>query len=165
MSLMEITFEQVLRAIAGSFFGTVGFAMLVHVPKRAWFLSGVIAVMSYLVYWGMKCADIPDPMAIFGGSFFGSLAGLFCSRRMKIIGTVFMMSAVVPVVPGFGLYRMMAAVGQGQLLYGTETGVSAMITIAMIALGLGAGAFADRVLWSRDGQSKQFAPQGKNFAG
>ena len=146
---MPDTLEQILRAVAGSFFGTVGFAMLVHVPRRAWFASGVIAVLSYLVYWGLTCLGIPDPMAIFAGALFGSLTGLFCSRRMKIIGTVFLMSAVVPVVPGLGLYRMMSAIGQGRLSEGARTGVSAMITIAMIALGLGAGAFADRLFWSR----------------
>ena len=145
---MNLT-EQILRAAAGSFFGTVGFAMLVHVPKRAWFPSGVIAVLSYLVYWSLERLGVPDPMAIFCGSLFGSLAGLLCARRMKIIGTVFLMSAIIPVVPGLGLCRMMEAVGQRQFAAGAETGVSAMITIVMIALGLGAGAFTDRVIWSR----------------
>ena len=36
-------FEQLLRAVIGAFFGTVGFAMLVHVPRRAWLVSGLIA--------------------------------------------------------------------------------------------------------------------------
>ena len=141
--------EELLRAAFGAFFGTVGFAMLVHTLKRAWFVSGLIASLSYLVYWFMARLDLPDPMAIYIGAFFGSLAGLLCARLMKIIGTVFLMSAVVPVVPGLGLYRMMAALGQGQIAAGAKTGIQAMITIAMIALGLGAGAFADRILWSR----------------
>ena len=141
--------EQIIRAVFGAFFGTVGFAMLVHTPKRAWFVSGLIASLAYLIYWLMSFLNLPEPMAIFIGSLFGSLTGLLCARRMKIIGTVFLMSAVVPVVPGLGLYRMMAALGRGQLSVGARTGVQAMITVAMIALGLGAGAFIDRVLWSR----------------
>ena len=141
--------EQILRGVLGAFFGTVGFAMLVHTPKRAWFVSGLIASLSYMIYWLMTYLGLPDPMAIFIGSLFGSLAGLLCARLMKIIGTVFLMSAVVPVVPGLGLYRMMAALGQGQIAAGAKTGIQAMITVAMIALGLGAGAFTDRVLWSR----------------
>ena len=141
--------EQIFRAVVGAFFGTVGFAMLVHAPKRSWLVSGLIASLSYLVYWFMTYLGLPDPMAIFIGSLFGSLAGLLSARLMKMIGTVFLMSAVVPVVPGLGLYRMMSALGQGQLASGAKTGVQAMITVAMIALGLGAGAFADRVIWSR----------------
>lgn len=142
-------FEQILRAALGAFFGSVGFAMLVHAPKRAWFVAGLIASLSYLVYWLMTYLGLPDPMAIFIGSLFGSLAGLLSARLLKIIGTVFLMSAVVPVVPGLGLYRMMSALGQGQLAAGAKTGIQAMITVAMIALGLGAGAFMDRLLWSR----------------
>ena len=146
---MPALVEQLLRAIFGAFFGTVGFAMLVHTPKRSWLVSGLIASLSYLVYWLLVYWQLPDPMAIFIGSLFGSLTGLLAARLMKMIGTIFLMSAVVPVVPGLGLYRMMAALGQGQLASGAKIGIQAMITIAMIALGLGAGAFADRVLWSR----------------
>ena len=141
--------EQILRAVFGSFFGAVGFAMLMHVPKRSWLVSGLVAVLSYMVYWFMCCVGLPEPMAIYIGAFFGSFAGLFCARRMKIIGTVFLMSAVVPVVPGLGLYRMMAALGQRQIGAGASIGIEAMITVAMIALGLGAGAYADRLFWSR----------------
>ncbi len=140
---------EVLRAAGGSFFGTIGFAMLVHVPKRSWLPSGLIAVLSYLIYWLLARLSFPDPMAIFFGTLIGSLAGHLCARMMKIIGTVFLMSAIVPVVPGLGLYRMMSALGQGRIALGAEIGIQAMITIVMIALGLGAGAFADRVLWSR----------------
>lgn len=141
--------EQILRSVFGAFFGAVGFAMLVHIPKRAWLVSGLVASLSYMIYWFMSFLSLPDPMAIFIGSLFGSLSGLLCARRMKIIGTVFLMSAVVPVVPGLGLYRMMAALGQGQIAAGAKTGIQAMITVAMIALGLSAGAFADRLIWSR----------------
>ena len=141
--------ESILRAAGGAFFGAAGFAMLVHVPKRAWLSSGCIAALSYLLYWGLGQWGIPDPMAVFVGSMFGATAGLFCARRKKIIGTVFLMSAVVPVVPGLGLYRMMVLLGQGHLAAGAEIGISAMITVAMIALGLGAGAYADRLLWER----------------
>ena len=141
--------EQVLRALLGSFFGTVGFAMLVHIPRRAWFPAGLIASLSYLVYWGLTCLGLSDPSSIFLGSLFGALAGLLCSRLMKIIGTVFLMSAIVPVVPGLGRYRMMAAFGQGQLSAGADFGIRAMITVAMIALGVSAGAFVDRVFWAR----------------
>ena len=141
--------EELLRAILGAFFGTVGFAMLVHTPRRAWLASGLIAAFSYLVYWLLTRFGFSDPSSIFLGSLFGSLAGQFCARKMKIIGTVFLMSAIVPVVPGLGLYRMMAFLGQGQIAEGANMGIRAMITIGMIALGLGAGALLDHIFHSR----------------
>ena len=140
--------EEVLRAVLSAFFGTIGFAMLVHTPRRAWFASGLIAAFSYLVYWLLLRFGFSDPAAIFLGSFFGSLAGQLCARKMKIIGTVFLMSAIVPVVPGLGLYRMMSFLGQGRIADGANMGIRAMITVGMIALGLGAGALLDRIFHS-----------------
>ena len=90
--------EQIIRGVLGAFLGTVGFAMLVHTPRRAWLASGLIAVFSYLVYWLLVTVGFSDPSSIFLGSLFGSLAGQICARKMKIIGTVYLMSAVVPVV-------------------------------------------------------------------
>ena len=140
--------DEIPRAVLGSFLGTLGFAMLVHMPKRAWLASGLIAAFSYMVYWGVLRLGLSEPSSIFLGALCGSLAGQLCARKMKIIGTVFLMSAVVPVVPGLGLYRMMAFLGQSRISDGASMGIHAMITIAMIALGLGAGALADRILHS-----------------
>ena len=143
---MSETLSMVLRAFIGAFIGAVGFAMLVHVPKRSWLPSGIIAGLSYLVYWLLTQAGLPDPMGIFIGSLFGSLTGQICARKMKMIGTIFLMSAIVPVVPGLGLYRMMAFLGEGQTAAGVDLGIRAMITIAMIALGTSMGSFIDRII-------------------
>ena len=143
---MSETLSMILRAMIGAFIGTVGFAMLVHVPRKAWLPCGVIAGLAYLLYWGLVQAGLSDPMGIFIGSLFGSLTGQLCARKMKIIGTVFLMSAIVPVVPGLGLYRMMSYLGQGQTSAGADFGIRAMITIAMIALGMSMGSFIDRLI-------------------
>ncbi len=145
--------EEILRAAGGAFLGTVGFAMLVHVPRRAWLASGLNAALSYMAYWAALRIGLSDPTSIFLGSFLGSLTGLLYARKMKMIGTVFLMSAVVPVVPGLGLYRMMAFLGRNEIAGGAAQGIRAMITVAMIALGLGAGGTIDRVLHSRSRQN------------
>ncbi len=141
---MTSAVPELIPALIGSFFGTLGFALLVQVPRRAWIPSGLVAVLAYMVYWGLMKAGIPESISIFFGALFGALAGKLCARRMKMIGTVFMMSAVVPVVPGLGLYRMMSYLGQGETQQGANLGVQVMITIAMIALGLGVGSFVER---------------------
>ena len=142
---MNFSLEQLLHALIGSFFGALGFAGLVHVPKKAVLPSGFIAALTYLLYWALEWLGISDPMAIFIGALFGSLAGQWLARRMKMIGTIFLMAAIVPVVPGLGLYRMMSFLGQGLTGAGAREGIQAMITIAMTALGLGMGSFLDRV--------------------
>ena len=145
--------DEILRAVFGAMIGTIGFAMLVHVPRRALPVTGLIAALSYLVYWGALRIGLSDPTSIFLGSLFGSVTGQFCARKLKIIGTVFLMSAIVPVVPGLGLYRMMAFLGQNKISEGAGMGIQAMITIAMIALGLGVGAVVTRIAHPRKNPS------------
>ena len=139
-------FSEVLRYMLGSFAGTVGFAWLCRSPKKSWIPSGIIATLVYLIYLLLPMTGLSVYMSVFCGSFFGSLAGHLCARWMKMINTVFLMSAIVPVVPGLGLYRMMAYLGQGQMTRGAGEGIQAMIIIAMTALGLVMGSFLDRLI-------------------
>lgn len=144
--MMPPILQESIRAVLGAFFGTLGFAWLVHAPRRAWLPSGLVASLVYLLYRVLTFLSVSDPMAIFCGALLGAIAGHFCARRLKMISTVFLMAAVVPVVPGLGLYRMMACFGQGQTALGADYGIQAMITIAMTALGLAMGSFVDRSL-------------------
>ena len=141
-----ISFSDVLRCILGSFFGTLGFAMLARVPRKALFPSGMIAVMVYLIYWLLPRTGLSDYLAVFCGSLFGSDAGHLCARRMRIINTVFLMSSIVPVVPGLALYRTMASLGQGHMAQGAGIGTEAMIIIVMTSLGLVMGSYLDRLI-------------------
>ena len=142
----------ILQAALGAMIGSIGFSLLVHAPLRSLLPSGMIAAVSYLIYCLLVSAGISDSMAVFAGALAGSLGGQWVARRMKIIGTVFLMSAIVPVVPGLGLYRMMALLGQGSAAAGADQGIDAMITIAMIALGLGVGSFIDRQIHAGKGK-------------
>lgn len=143
---MAFPWEELLRLTAGAFFGALGFSWLVHAPMRSCFPAGLVAAVSYLLYWFLQRAGVADALAVFCGALLGSMLGHLLARRMKIIHTVFLMAAIVPVVPGLGLYRMMASLGRGETLQGANLGIDAMITIAMLALGLSMGTFLNRVI-------------------
>ena len=135
-----------LRAVAGAFFGTLGFVCLVRAPRRAWIPAGMIAALAYLADWLMIYFGVSEPLAVFFSTLMGSLMCHLLARKMKMINTVFLMAAIVPVVPGLGLYRMMEAFGSGQTAAGADKGVDAMIIIAMTAVGLAMGTFIDHIL-------------------
>ena len=149
---MEIS--EAVRYMIGSFAGTIGYAWMCRSPRRSWLPSGIIAALVYLIYWLLPLTGLSTYMAVFCGSLFGSIAGHLCARRMKMINTVFLMSSIVPVVPGLGLYRMMASLGQGRMSQGMGEGLQAMIIIIMTALGLVMGGFIDRVLHRRRERQK-----------
>ena len=143
---MAFPWLELLRMTAGAFIGAVGFTFLVHAPVKAILPSGLIAAVSYVFYWLMQRWGVADALAVFSGALLGSLLGHLLARKLRMIHTVFLMAAIVPVVPGLGLYRMMASFGRGETTLGANLGIEAMITIAMLALGLSMGSFISRVI-------------------
>ena len=129
-----------------AFLGTLGFALLLHAPRRAWLPASAIGAVAYTLYWALNAAGLGNSISIFIGAVAGSLMAHCCARQMRMIATIFITLSIVAMVPGLGLYRCMALLAQGQNTAGLRTGVEAMITITMIALGLAVGSFLFRVI-------------------
>ena len=137
-----------IRIFISSFVGTLGFAVILQAPRKAWIISSVLCGLSYSMYWGVMQLGMGDPFANFAASLIISLTAQLCARRMRMIATVFVSLSLIPLVPGLGLYRCMELLGQGRNAAGLQAGVAAMISIMMIALGLAIGAFIFRAIIS-----------------
>ncbi|MBP3636251.1 MAG: threonine/serine exporter family protein [Clostridia bacterium] len=128
-----------------SFLGTLGFALLLHAPKKAWLPASIIGGISYTLYIVLLQAGWHQAAAMFAGALAGSVLAQVCARRMRMIATIFITLSIVSLVPGLGLYRCMEFLGAGKNAAGLQAGVSAMIDIMMIALGLAVGNFVFRM--------------------
>lgn len=138
-----------IRMLVTSFLGTLGFALLLHAPKKAWIPASIIGGVSYTLYIALLELGAPQSAAMFAGALAGSLLAQCCARRMRMIATIFITLSIVSLVPGLGLYRCMEYLGEGRNALGLQAGVSAMIDIMMIALGVGVGSFAFRTIMTR----------------
>ena len=87
-----------------SFVGTLGFAILLHAPKRAWLPASLIGAMTYTLYWSLKQLSLDEAASMFLAALFGSLLAQFCARKMRMLATIFLLLSVVALVPGLGLY-------------------------------------------------------------
>lgn len=137
-----------VRMFVAAFLGTLGFALLLHAPKRAWLPASAIGAAAYTLYWVLNQAGMSMTLSVFVGALAGSLLAQGCARKMRMIATIFITLSIVAMVPGLGLYRCMALLAQGENAAGVRTGVEAMMTILMIALGLGVGSFLFRAVIS-----------------
>ncbi len=140
-----MTITDAARILLGSFVGTLGFAYLLHAPRRAMLPASLIGAGAYFLYWSLMLTGLSEPFCVFLGTLCGAIAGHICARRMKMISTIFLTLSIVAVVPGLGLYRTMSLLGSGETTAGAQQGVQAMTSIAMIALGLGVGGFVDHI--------------------
>ena len=135
-----------VRMFLSAFLGTLGFALLLHAPRRAWLPASAIGAAAYTLYWTLEQAGLSMPASIFIGALAGSMMAQGCARKMCMIATIFVTLSIVAMVPGLGLYRCMALLAQGENAAGVRTGVEAMTTIVMIALGIGVGNFLFRAI-------------------
>ena len=126
-----------------SFVGTLGFAILLHAPKRAWLPASLIGAMTYTLYWSLKQLSLDEAASMFLAALFGSLLAQFCARKMRMIATIFLLLSVL---------------GHQQYALGAQTGILTMAGILMMALGIGVGSFLFKLVVSG---TKKIMPGGK----
>ncbi|MBQ8536070.1 MAG: threonine/serine exporter family protein [Clostridia bacterium] len=128
-----------LTALLSSFFGTLGFGILLKAPRRSLGWASAIGAAGYGAYWLVLFYGGSDLLGMFIGALIASLLAQWAARKLKMIVTVFITPAIIPLVPGLGLYQCMSYLAQGQSALGGQTGIHAMMNVLMIALGIGLG--------------------------
>lgn len=141
---MDMILQGLIKLVS-SFIGTLGFAIFMHAPRKAWLPASAIGGVAYLLYWALLQFGMYEPLAIFIGALLGSILGQYCARRMQMIASIFVLLSMIPLVPGLGLYRCMHFLAQEMYSAGADAGVRAMVDIVMIALGLAVGSFIFRM--------------------
>lgn len=140
------TIVQGIVIFLSSFLGTLGFALLLQAPRKAWLPASAIGAIAYTFYWVLVQLGAGEQFSIFISTLLGSLLAQGCARRMRMIATIFVTLSIIAQVPGLGLYRCMALLGQQQHSMAAQVGVVAMVSILMIALGLAVGSFLFRMI-------------------
>ena len=126
-------------ALIGSFFGSLGFGILLQAPKRSLFVASLIGSVSYGLYWMLVQLGAAELLAMFVGAALGAILAQYAARRMRMIATIFITIAIIPLVPGLALCRCMTYIAQGESALGAQVGLNAMQDILMIALGISVG--------------------------
>ena len=116
-----------------------GFGALLYAPKKAILWGGLLGAAGYLSYFAVMRLGAAETAAMFIGALIASAGAQLAARRLKMIATVFVTIAILPLVPGLGLYRAMSAFAMGRMESGASIAAHTMALIVMIALGLGLG--------------------------
>lgn len=112
------------------------FAILFKVPRRSILVSAVLGSAGYVVY-ELIATYLNSPIT---GYFIATLLMAICSeilaRVMKMPTTVFIIPAIIPLVPGLGLYNTMMYLVKGQEMKAGQTGISTIMAIIAMAMAL-----------------------------
>ncbi len=133
-----------LQSFVGAFLAALGFAFLLRTPRRCWIIASLLGGLGYTLYTILLSLGLSDAMSMFLGMLTGALIAQYGARKMRMISTACTTLAVIPAIPGLGLYRAMSLLTQGSTDSAVSVGVTAMTEIVMIALALGVSTFITR---------------------
>lgn len=118
------------------FIGTIGYAVLFNIPKKFYLCCGFTGVAGWLIYHAVVSMNASAVTA----SFFGTLAVVLTSRvlsvRKKCPIIIFLVSGILPLVPGAGIYYTVYYMVTNQLAEAVLRGMESVKTAFAIVLGI-----------------------------
>ena len=115
--------------------GTVAFALLFGVPGRFYPCCGMIGGAGWLLY-----SLLEGRFSAAAATFFAAVLVMLLSRffavREKCPVTVFLISGIIPLVPGAGIYWAAYYMVTDQLAEAADAGFAAVKAVAAIVLGI-----------------------------
>lgn len=118
------------------FIATFFFACVMNAPKKSIIYSAFIADIGYLIYYYLFNNN-QEVLAFFLGTLAIALLGELFARIIKMPANIFIFPAVVPIVPGIGMYKTMLAFVRNDIDKALQLGVKNIINIIAMAMAIG----------------------------
>ncbi|MEO4707068.1 threonine/serine exporter family protein [Pediococcus pentosaceus] len=97
---MQLLLEFFMAGIA-----TIGFGIIINIPKRALIAAGAIGGVSWTIYWAMLQVRLGLALSALTATTVIALLSLYAARRMKLPMIIFNIPGIVPLVPGGQAYQ------------------------------------------------------------
>ncbi|NLY42554.1 MAG: threonine/serine exporter [Clostridiaceae bacterium] len=116
------------------FVASLFFALIMNAPKKTLIITSISASLGYFIY--ISCSTVNSTLGFFAGTIFVAMMGEILARKFKMPATIFIFPAVIPIVPGFGLYQTMLALVQNDITSALEIGTKTILNIAAMAIAI-----------------------------
>ena len=125
----------IIANLACSFIGTIAYAVMFQVPKRFYIGCGITGATGWMVYkfFSLYCSAAT-------ASFLGTICTVLVARmltvRLKCPITIFLISGIITLVPGAGIYFTAYYLVTNQLAMAAAKGLEAVKVAFAIVLGI-----------------------------
>ena len=96
-----------ILSVLSAFISTIGFAIIFHVRKQHLLICGVIGAIGWLIYLVLNDQYHSPVLASFIAALVVTSLSYLLAKKRKTPITVFLVTGIIPLVPGIGLYRTM----------------------------------------------------------
>lgn len=118
-----------------SFIASFFFALIMNSPKKILFYSSLLASISYLVYNQLALSG-NEMMGFFLGTLVVALIGEWFATRFKMPATIFIFPALIPIVPGYGIYKTIFTFVQDDIILAIRIGFNTILNIGTMAVAM-----------------------------
>ena len=148
-------FQQILLHSVGSFGGTLGYAFLLNAPMNTVLPASLTGLLGYVIYEVM--VNLLAQGVIFSYFTATVVIAVICevaARVMRMPSTIFLLTALVPLVPGYTFYCTMLAIVEHNGAAFASYGLEAVQIVAAIAVGAAVTSVLFRMLAGRKQKAK-----------
>lgn len=130
------TMRSILLHSLGAFGGTLGYAIMLNAPKRTVLPASLIALLGYVIYAVLyQLTPVGEISSYFIATVIISVICELEARVMRMPSTIFLLTALVPLVPGYTFYCVMQAMVENNGPAVASYGLKAVQIVAVIAVG------------------------------
>ncbi|MEF2782108.1 MAG: threonine/serine exporter family protein [Clostridium sp.] len=126
----------IIKMLIASFFASLGFGVLFNIRGKKLILAGIAGSIGGVVYHVALLYGFSELSAMFLGSMALSLYSEILARVCKTPVTTFIICALIPLVPGGGMYRMMLQAIEGNVMQALTIGLDTLTIAGVLALGI-----------------------------
>jgi uncharacterized membrane protein YjjB (DUF3815 family) len=155
-----MTIETIILTLAGAFLGTLGLSFLINTPRQIVMMSSATGMIGYLFYKYLETAGHGPLFCYFVSALVIALACEAEARIIKRPVTIFLLTALVPLVPGYSLYWSMLEMVRNETIHAAEDGVNAILAIAAIAIGAAVASILAKMVTTIRKRRRQLTPPG-----
>lgn len=128
--------KTILIQLLTAFGGSLGFSLLYGTRRRYLLASSLGGLLSWGIYLAMSTWLRSGFLAYLVPSAFAVVYAEILARRLKSPATLFVIPAILPLVPGGSLYHAMSCVVRGDLAQARSFGAVTLEYALAIAAGI-----------------------------
>lgn len=119
-----------------SFIASLGFGILFNIRGKKLILASIGGAIGGCVFHFATQQGLSELMSMFLSSILFSLYSEIFARICKTPVTTFIICALIPLVPGGGMYRMMLQAIEGDVMAALTIGLDTLSIAGVLALGI-----------------------------
>ena len=125
-----------IKEITVSIIATLGFGIIFNIKGKNLFFASLGGGLSWLVYKLSLNHSGSVTLALFISSIVFSAYSEILARVLKSPVTTFIICALIPLVPGGGMYYTMYEIVQGNIDKSLQLGLNTLASAGALALGI-----------------------------